>query len=50
MQPTAKQGQLSWIVGYIWGIADDILRVLAERPGYTRQLRILQPDPASVQG
>jgi type I restriction enzyme M protein len=34
MQPTAKQGQLSWIVGYIWGIADDVLRDLYVRGKY----------------
>ncbi len=34
MQPIAKQVQLNWIVGYIWGIADDVLRDLYVRGKY----------------
>ena len=29
-----QQGQLNWIVGYIWGIADDVLRDLYVRGKY----------------
>ena len=29
-----QRGQLNWIVGYIWGIADDVLRDLYVRGKY----------------
>ena len=29
-----KQSQLNWITGYIWGIADDVLRDLYVRGKY----------------